>query len=268
MAIKSIITQSIGQSGVTPRIIYIETDDPVNVVTATGYLNNVVNKSKITVSDTDLAVVAIKPTSGTNRYVGLYEVEYSGGNWSLVNTANTFDMNLLDGQMLIGKTGDLAQPAYLTAGTNVTISNGPGAVTINAGVSGSSNFFSFTTTIDYTQLAGAAPPVVLMPANGRSFRLRDLYLDGTGTGTNFSGGDRALQVTNGVQILATVPAATMQALVNARWGTSDLTGPTGSNYYSINSLTTNSIVAEYASTGTTDYTAGELVISGVVELIP
>ena len=93
-------------------------------------------------------VVAPPPTGGT-----VTSVDASGGSTGLTFTGGpitssgtltlggtlavanggTGQTSYTDGQLLIGNTtGNTLTPATLTAGTNVTISNGAGAITINA----------------------------------------------------------------------------------------------------------------------------------------
>jgi trimeric autotransporter adhesin len=58
------------------------------------------------------------------------------------NNTSNMPVPLLDGQLIIGKTSDRPQVATLTAGTNITITNGAGTITINSsgGGGGSGGF--------------------------------------------------------------------------------------------------------------------------------
>jgi hypothetical protein len=58
------------------------------------------------------------------------------------NNTSNMPIPLLDGQLIIGKTGDRPQVATLIAGANTTITNGAGTITIasSGGGGGSGGF--------------------------------------------------------------------------------------------------------------------------------
>tara|TARA_R110000787_G_scaffold2997_4_gene11435 strand:+ start:7674 stop:9110 length:1437 start_codon:yes stop_codon:yes gene_type:complete len=106
------------------------------------------DSSESTQTNADLLVVAPAPTGGT-----VTSVDASGGSTGLtftggpittsgtltlggtldVDSGGTGQTSYTNGQLLIGNTtGNTLTPATLTAGTNVTIANGAGAITVNA----------------------------------------------------------------------------------------------------------------------------------------
>ncbi len=96
----------------------------------------------------------------------------------VVSTANTFLQGtgsttpsvplgpLTDGQLIIGSTGLAASAANLTAGTNITITNGPGSITINSTSSLGVNVQVFTTNGTYTPITNMQFAVVEIAGGG------------------------------------------------------------------------------------------------------
>lgn len=79
MAIKSQQIESAGLAGVTPRIIYLETDDTQTKVKEDGYLNSMF-ESGADLKESDIAVVKTKLPTRSD----LYHVQKVGQNWNLV----------------------------------------------------------------------------------------------------------------------------------------------------------------------------------------
>lgn len=73
----------VGQAGIVPRFIFMNTNDSVATVTTAGYLNKFVAQGNV-IADTDLAVVATRATpNAASAQSGIYKVSYAGGNWTL-----------------------------------------------------------------------------------------------------------------------------------------------------------------------------------------
>lgn len=86
MPILSINLNVTGTIGVKPRIVYIDTNDTLVQVTATGYLNQSVQEG-FSFNEDDMALVSTRTTpSSTSIQVGWLEISKSGENWSLVPT--------------------------------------------------------------------------------------------------------------------------------------------------------------------------------------
>jgi hypothetical protein len=84
MPILNIQPNQVGQAGVFPAIIYILTNDTLAQVTTTGYLNGIVQKFGIQLSEADIALVTTKTSpNSTVTSVGWFSVVNSAGNWSL-----------------------------------------------------------------------------------------------------------------------------------------------------------------------------------------
>lgn len=127
------------------------------------------------------------------------------------------------------------------------------------------NIFSFDVTVPQASLASAGSVTLVASSGTQQYKVRNLQLNSGGT--NFSGGsgNRLGQVTDGTTVYSVIPAATLQTLVNAQWGVTALPNPASA---AINTSTVAgaSLVFKYSG-GTTDYTAGSLVITGVVERV-
>lgn len=89
MPILNIQPNQMGQSGVFPAMVFILTNDTLVQVTAPGYLNGVVQKFGIPLSEADIALVTTK-TSPNSRstQVGWFAVTQTNGNWGLTSTTS------------------------------------------------------------------------------------------------------------------------------------------------------------------------------------
>lgn len=111
---------------------------------------------------------------------------------------------LTNGQLLIGSTGGDPVPASLTAGANISITNGAGSITIAAGSGGqvvevtAVNTTYTALTTDYVIAATTGSPYTISllasPETGRSYRIKDVSggaasnnLTISGNGANIDG---------------------------------------------------------------------------------
>ena len=128
------------------------------------------------------------------------------------------------------------------------------------------NVITFDITIGRAALASGGSVNLYVPFNGTSqYKIRSLQINAPGTNFSGGGGDRLLSITDNTTVYSLIPAATLQALVNAGWGSTDLPYPAS---VPINTSTAAgaSLVAKYSG-GTTDYSAGSVVISGMLERV-
>jgi len=128
-----------------------------------------------------------------------------------------------------------------------------------------SKLIAFDVTVNQSELASGGSAVLLTSLNNEQYKIRELYLNSDGT--NFSGGsgDRAATISDGTTDFSVIPAATLQSLVNARWGDTGLPFPASSSINTSTSAGSNITIAY--SGGSNDYTAGELTLSGIVERV-
>lgn len=115
----------------------------------------------------------------------------------------------------------------------------------------------FTTTVNQSAVASAAEITLLNAASGERWLPRDIFL--SGDGTNFSGGDRDLSITDNTSTWSVIPAATQQSLATARWGDTGVPFPATASHLTTASVSSTNIVAKYSG-GATDYSAGECTI--------
>ena len=129
MGIISITPGQTGLVDVLPSIAYINTNDTVAEVTATGYLNKEVANG-VQFSLPCIAVVSTKATPTAVPQVGWYEVQHVGVNWSLDAGSNT-GIALANGHIFVGNASNLAADVAMTG--DVLISNA-GVTSIATGV--------------------------------------------------------------------------------------------------------------------------------------
>jgi hypothetical protein len=150
-----------------------------------------------------------------------------------VANGGTGQTTYTDGQLLIGNTtGNTLAKATLTAGTGVTITNGSGAITINATGSGGT-VTSVTGSGNIASSGGAAPNITftgtLPVANG-------------GTGVTTSTG-------SGATVLSTAPTLVGPALGTPTSGTLSFCTVDGTNSVGYVNIPQNSQSANYTLTG-------------------
>lgn len=128
MAILDVQINEIGQAGVAPRIIRLETNDTRSAVIASGYLNDLVRQGRIALLPTDIALVSTKASvNAVESSTDWYDVVKSGDNWNLV--ATNANVNLASAQILVGDANGVAQGVAMSG--DATISNA-GALSLAA----------------------------------------------------------------------------------------------------------------------------------------
>lgn len=123
----------------------------------------------------------------------------------------------------------------------------------------------FSVTVAHTDVATAGVKTLVAPAAGETWRLHTLFL--LGPFTNFhSGGDRLLAIKSDTAIYSVIPNATLESLAAARWGETALPFPATAAWGTTAFSYANPLVAAYSG-GTTDHSAGSLVLQGLVERV-
>lgn len=114
-------------------------------------------------------------------------------------------------------------------------------------------------TVGQAALASAGHVQLIAGVSGAQFKIRNMLLNGFGTNFSGGGGDRNLAITDGTTVYSVIPAATLQSLANSAWGSTALPFP-ASAAIDTSTVVSMPLYAAYSG-GTTDYTAGSLVLS-------
>lgn len=126
MGIKNVVLEQTGLAGVYPRFIYLETDNTLAEVTATGYLNQLKDDFGYNLDERMMALVSVKTSpSASASEVAVMDVSKSGANWSLIPSSS--QVTLADGKILVGNSSNVA--TAVTMSGDATLSN-TGVLTI------------------------------------------------------------------------------------------------------------------------------------------
>lgn len=127
------------------------------------------------------------------------------------------------------------------------------------------NIVAFDVTVGQAALASAGSVTLQASSGSKQYKIRELYLNAGGTDFSGGGGDRLATISDGTTDYSVIPAATLQSLANARWGDTGLPFP-ASAAINVSTAAGAALTIAYSG-GTTDYTAGSMVISGVLERV-
>lgn len=209
------------------------------------------------IGGTGVGEVAVTgPASSTDnniaRWNGTQGTALNDSGVTLDSADNISGVQTLTADTLVGTSiiGGSATISGLTATDSLSVGGTPVTPFPQAG-----ELQVFESTIDESVLESGGLVTIVSPSG---WKVREIQL--TGDGTNFSGGDRLLSISDGVTTYTTIPAATLQTLTEARWGDTGVPFPsTGMMVASV-----GNIVAEYSG-GATDYTAGSCTIAIIAE---
>lgn len=253
MAIKYINMNITGQVGVLPRLGFMQCDDSFSDVIAANYLKSAIKAGMATFYPTDMILVTY-----SDNATQLFKVSISGSTITLIPNASEVTLPVTSGNIA----------AF--SGTNGNLANGPVAANkvLTSGITTpdvGANLISFDVTVGFAALASDGSVTLINSSGAKQYKVRSLQLNSGGTNFSGGGGDRLGQVTDGTTVYSVIPAVSMQTLANAQWGATALPNPASA---AINTSTAagENLVFKYSG-GTTDYTAGSLVISGIVERV-
>lgn len=192
-----------GLSGVKPSIIYIDTDDTLAEVTATGYLNSSVALG-VSFNEHMMALVSTKASASAAVTVSWLEVSHVSGNWSLVDPSAQ-SVLLAEGDLAVGDSngrlsalsGTSAQIIQYDASANAVAATMSGDVTLSntavasvgrvldgdnvANVADSSVVGGLPVVFKYTTVAGGSFTHLITVTNKIRVYSVVCQLNGTGT---------------------------------------------------------------------------------------
>jgi hypothetical protein len=259
MAILSFKTQVTGEVGLEPNLVRVISDDSLATVTTAGYLNSIASQG-----------FAIRESDIVMMYYGTNSASFNFFIPSISNGVITLSEFEPAGNLSYTGTWTSGRVPQYSATTGVVQDSGLAANTIltSAIVSPdtSIDLVSFDVTVDQADLASGGTVTIFASSGTKSYTVRELYLNNGGTNFSGGGGDRLLsiQVVTGNPTFSVIPAATLQSLTNSRWGDTALPFPAVPIYTPAGPG--ESIICLYSG-GTTDYTDGSLVLSGILQRI-
>jgi chromosome condensin MukBEF complex kleisin-like MukF subunit len=83
MAILNFAIDQIGQAGQKPNIVYFRTNNTIDDLVTTGFLNDFVSQNN-GISEYSMALVVTKATPASPPQLYFYNIVFSEGNWSFV----------------------------------------------------------------------------------------------------------------------------------------------------------------------------------------
>lgn len=283
---QSNLTNKVSARVATTVALTVTYNNNVNGVGAT--LTNADTQAALVLDGVTMALndrVLVKNQSSTFQN-GIYVVTNLGTivtNW-VMTRATDFDNSpageVAQGNIVGVATGTVnASTSWMETGAGpFVIGSTPIVFTILAGLNNvnllyaafanpdtQSNLVTFDVTIGHAALASAGSVILITSGGSKQYKIRSLQLNSGGTNFSGGGGDRLGQVTDGTTVYSVVPAATMQSLVNAQWGVTALPNP-ASAAINVSTVAGANLVFKYSG-GTTDYSAGSLVITGLAERI-
>lgn len=228
--------------------------------------------------DTVAGALVSFPATTTTGTLAVTAVANSGNFNVVISNASHGQSTTYSIADVAAATGQLLNKTAAFVSGNVISASGTAGITVDGGVvanrilyttfatpDAASDLIAFDITVGQAALAAGGTVTIQASSGSKQYKIRSLQLNSGGTNFSGGGGDRLGQVTDGTTVYSVVPAATMQSLTNAQWGVTALPNPASA---AINTSTVAAAALTFKySGGTTDYTAGSLVISGVLQRV-
>ena len=129
-----------------------------------------------------------------------------------------------------------------------------------------SNIQRFDITAGFAALAAGGAVNLLVSSGAHQYKIVSLWTNLGGTNFSGGGGNRLGQITDGTTVYSVIPAASLQTIANAGWGMSAALPFPATAAIDTSTAAGASLQFKYSG-GTTDYTAGSIVISGLVQQV-
>lgn len=201
--------------------------------------------------------------SGTAGIITMYPATASKGTLIVEATNNTGNTNVTLTNAAMGQASVISLPDPGASTATVALSPGTGGLVLgNVLNSTSYPVIVSSVTCGEASLASGGSVVLLYSSGSHVYQILDIIMNKGGT--NFSGGsgDRLGQVTDGTTVYTVIPATNMQTLGNFRWGVSTQVPFPASAAVNTGTNGGSNLVFKYSG-GSTDYTAGSVVITVV-----
>lgn len=264
-------TEPTGQVGVRPRLARFSSNDSLADALVAGYISSAVLQGN-PLSTGDFVLLDFE---GQGAAV-LEAVVASDGTITLVSIAATLQGVATPGDFAVfaDAEGDLIDLGYEPTNSSLTdvvmvngaVTAGHVAIFDADGSIADGGAFAFQPKV-YNVTAGQAAlatagSVTVIPSSGsKQFQILNVFTNKGGTNFSGGGGDRLGQFTDGTTVYSVVPAASLQTIANAGWGVTAVPYPAS---VAINTFTAAGAALTFKySGGTTDYTAGSILLTVV-----
>jgi hypothetical protein len=283
----SIFTPSIANSGI---ITLVDTagSGTITLPTIANHIATYTNTSGALSEDPATAISGGNiqaGLSGTAGTISSFPSTASKGSLvvaAVANTGNTVTTisNAAMGQASVisipdpaGATANFAvAPSALVSG-NVVQASGTAGLVADSGVAGNkiltSSFATpdiaadvvlFNITCDQAALATAGKVNIIVSSGSKRYQIINIFLNSGGTNFSGGGGNRLLAITDGTTVYTVIPATNIQTLINGGWGITTVVPYPVSAAINTPTVAGANLYAQYSG-GTTDYTAGSLVLT-------
>lgn len=201
---------------------------------------------------------------------GSASVRFSGSTEDNLATITAAGYMNDKGEAGIVKVNDIVEVNYGDTSSPPDQPNGTYGVFIVVQVSSNFNLLAYPiaaldevivedVTVTAAALASGGLVPLIVSATGQQFQISDIFLNSGGTNFSGGGGDRLLAVSDGTTVYTVIPAANIQTLVNARWGSTQVPYPASAPVSRL-TVAGQNLRALYSG-GTADYAAGSLVLT-------
>lgn len=267
MPILNIQSSQTGLVGTLPSIAYINTSDTESQILASGYLNQSVASGLASFSLPCMACVTTVASAGAQPSVGWYNVSYTTTSGSPVSAIWSLTAITEPGSAVLPTvSGQLAMFSDVDGtieNSNIVASNVQISALTNPDVI--SDLIWVDVVLGQAALASSGHVTIQASSGSKQYVVRDIRMNYGAAGLSGGGGNRLVTVTDGTTVWnnAGLTASLLGTPINTVWGGTGnpLAGTVAMNTASVAG---SPIYAVYSG-GTTDYTAGSVTISVLVQ---